>query len=282
MIVNVFYFSGTGNTQWAAEELNKILINQGILGKIHSITDAALQNEATLNDILVHSGYIGFAHPIYGADAPPIMKDFIKRAIHCLGNEMNKPIFILNTFGYVNAFGPIAARKLFTGSGFQIMAYINIRLCNNISTPKMKTKPLPETVLAERKRYAIVILEKMVAKLLAGRKWITGIGPYLIPGILIRRFLSGGIAKNYQSLSVNPENCRKCMKCVKECPTQSIRYTPDNGFTFLPTCTACMRCYNFCPAYAIQMDGIYADPKMYFRYRGPTIDPMENFRAEKK
>lgn len=97
----------------------------------------------------------------------------------------------------------------------------------------------------------------------------SGIGPYLIPGILIRRFLSQGIAQNYRSFSVNMETCRKCMKCVKECPTQSIQYSPDQGFTFMPGCTACMRCYNFCPVYAIQMDGIDADPRIYFRYRGP-------------
>jgi NAD-dependent dihydropyrimidine dehydrogenase PreA subunit len=270
MIFSTFYFSGTGNTQWVAEEFNRIVISRGAQGKIYPITDPALRDIATLKDIIDESDHIGFANPIYGADIPPVMKSFIGRVKSCLSNiPMNRPIYILNTFGYVNAFGPIAAQKLFAGTGLQITVYINIRLCNNISTPRLKTKPITEATLAQRKQQAKSILEKAVLQILASRKWISGIGPYLIPGILIRRFSSQGIAQHYQALGVNMESCRQCMKCVNECPTQSIKYSPQSGFTFLPTCTACMRCYNFCPAYSILMDGSFADPQIYFRYRGP-------------
>lgn len=197
--------------------------------------------------------------------------NFIRRANNCLdgNNSVSKPIYIINTFGYVNAFGPFAAKTRFKNSCFKISAYINIRLCNNISTPRMKSKPVTKAVLTARMMQAKTILAEMVAKILANRKWITGIGPYLIPGILIRWIFAKGIIQHHLSLGVNLSTCRKCMKCVDDCPTRSIKYTPGEGFKFLPTCTACMQCYNFCPSYSILMDGKYADPKIYFRYQGP-------------
>ncbi|WP_186843665.1 4Fe-4S binding protein [Acetobacterium tundrae] len=47
------------------------------------------------------------------------------------------------------------------------------------------------------------------------------------------------------------ETCTHCMICFNTCPTESIRFDEEAGFTFLPGCTACMRCYNFCPTYLI-------------------------------
>lgn len=76
MIFSTFYFSGTGNTKWAVEELTKIILSQGHQGNIYSITDQALQDQTLFKDIIAKSDYIGFANPIYGANIPPVMNEF--------------------------------------------------------------------------------------------------------------------------------------------------------------------------------------------------------------
>jgi NAD-dependent dihydropyrimidine dehydrogenase PreA subunit len=265
-----FYFSGTGNTRWAVQEFSRIVIKKGHDCRLIPIEDADSLAASDLRDLTQNADYIGFANPIYGGDLPPIMKRFIDRFLTAITDRkgLKRPVYMINTFGYVNGFGPFCAEKLFHRTGLELVGYINIRLCNNISTPKMKVKPIGKDQLEKRKSAARLKLSKFVDRLTAGKRYIEGIGPYLLPNILVRKMSRKGIQDHYKSFSVNPDTCKNCMLCVKNCPTKSIRYA-DNTFHFLPSCTACMRCYNFCPTYSVLLDGVYADPSIYARYRGP-------------
>ena len=272
MKFTTFYFSGTGNTEWVVKEFNRKIKEKGHQGEIVSIEKKDILESSFLEDIFLKSDYIGFANPIYGANIPPIMRVFIERVVLFIANkkEYLKPIYIINTFGYINGFGPFASKKLFSNTGLKLSSYLNIKLCNNISTPKIKTDGISMDKLALRKEKSVIKLGKMIDILLTNKKHITGIGLYLIPGIIIRKKLQRGIIDNYKVLSVKKESCSLCMLCVNKCPTNSIIYR-DNCFKFLPTCTACMRCYNNCPKNSILFNKIYADPNIYKRYLGPEI-----------
>ncbi|MDF2988819.1 MAG: hypothetical protein K0R50_4329 [Eubacterium sp.] len=197
------------------------------------------------------------------------MRTFIKNIIKALETErdISKPVYIINTFAYVNGFGPFCSKRLFENSCFNLISYINIRLCNNISRPNLRMNLTNQTKLEKRKKEAVKTLLKMVDLILKGKNNITGIGPYLIPNILIRKKSIKAIENNYKTLSINCDTCNRCMRCVNNCPTKSINYN-NNSFTFLPSCTACMRCYNNCPAYSILFNGKFADPDLYERYHG--------------
>lgn len=242
MNFTTFYFSGTGNTRWAVKEFHRIIETRGHQGKFYAIEDRELDDPAVLDDIFRNCDYISFAHPIYGANVPPIMRNFIKGVRNLLIKEKDykKPIYIINTFGYINAFGPFEARKLFADTGLEVISYINIKIYNNISTPQIKTKAVDKAKLTRRKAKAQVKMAKMADKVIAGQRYVTGIRPYLIPGKFIRKKSAQGIQENYKSLSVDPQTCKKCFKCLKNCPT-----------------------------YSILMQGEYADPTIYHRYRGP-------------
>ena len=270
MIFSTFYFSGTGNTEWAVKEFTKLIEMKGHQSVIYSIDGQNMQDKSTLKDILMNSDYIGFANPIYGANIPPIMNGFINKIKNILLYKKNfvKSVYIINTFGYVNAFGPFAAKKLFSNTGLKLVSYANLKICNNISTPKIKSKPIDSVKLEKRKVRSKIILEKMINKILQNKRYITGIGPYLIPGLVIRKISKKGIADSYLALGINLKTCNRCMMCVNKCPTQSIKFY-NQKFEFLQTCTACMRCYNFCPTFSILFEGKYADPKEFYRYRGP-------------
>lgn len=270
MIFSTFYFSATGNTKWVVEQFCRIVRNSGNKAEMYTIDAYEKLTDDVIKAILNDSDYIGFAIPIYGADMPVIMKRFISRLNVLQRNEnlLSKTVYMINTFGYVNAFGPIAAKKIFINTRFNLTTHVNIRMCNDISTPELKSGQISRVTFDQRKARAGKKLIILTKRLLSGLKYIDGIGPYLIPGIIIRKKLRAAIADHYKALSVNMHSCSGCMLCVRNCPTQSI-YFNDGRFEFTSGCTGCMRCYNFCPTFSIVTGGVYADPNIYHRYRGP-------------
>ncbi len=269
MLFSTFYFSGTGNTKWAIEKFSHIVNQNGHQAELYSIDNFDDCSSKDFARIIRESSYIGFANPIYGADIPPIMKRFI----NCLTDIMkaekihSKPLYIINTFGYVNACGPIEIEKLLDKDCFILMAYANIRFCNNISTYRHKSRLISREKLIARKKQAVKTIEIMVSRLLVSKKYIRGIGLYLLPGIIIRKKSKIAIENNYRSLSIQIKSCNMCMTCIRNCPTNCIRFNGEQ-FSFSDKCTSCMRCYNFCPTSSILIDGVFTDPNEYFRYRG--------------
>jgi len=72
-IFPIFYFSGTGNTWWAAQRLAEELEKYKFQTSTHSIEQVS-QEKA--NDLIGQADLVGLGYPIYGSDAPLIMQDF--------------------------------------------------------------------------------------------------------------------------------------------------------------------------------------------------------------
>lgn len=273
MIFSTFYFSGTGNTKWVVEQFSSIVSKASHQSTSYSIDHFDRISKEELTRIIKESTYIGLAQPIYGANIPPIMKDFADLMMNIIKLEQipAKPLYLINTFGYINAFGPFAAQKWLRKDCFCLKAYCNIKLCNNVSTHSHKTAPLTEEKMLRRKQQAINELQSLVNDILSCEKHIRGIGFYLLPGIIIRKISKQSVKNHYKQLSVQINTCTKCMLCVQSCPTNSISF--ENGhFYFSDKCTACMRCYNFCPTSSLLIDGFFTDPQEYFRYQGPKLN----------
>ncbi|MBU4440670.1 MAG: hypothetical protein L6276_03410, partial [Acetobacterium sp.] len=132
MKFSTFYFSGTGNTKWAVEAFNAIIREKGHQAEMFSIDLGENLTDDRIIAMVQDSDGIGLANPIYGGGIPPIMSDFLNRLVTILGPlQTQKKAFVINTFGYVNAFGPKEMGKLLAGSGLVMTAYVNIQLCNN-------------------------------------------------------------------------------------------------------------------------------------------------------
>jgi len=197
------------------------------------------------------------------------MRNFIQRLKELLPVNIEKNVFIISTVGYIDAFGPFAIMKLFKDSGFILKGYISLRISNNVSTTYMaKANPVNNEERIVRMDIAKKIILKLADSLITGEKHIKNIGLYLISGILIRKISKKTLKDCYLSLSIKMEKCKRCMICVRNCPTKSIVYKNDE-FEFLPICTACMRCYNNCTTYSVYHQGKNADPEIYIRYKGP-------------
>ncbi|UCC20935.1 MAG: EFR1 family ferrodoxin [Promethearchaeota archaeon] len=266
-----FFFSGTGNTWWAVREFTEIASTNGHDAEMCSIENDQIKDFSILSELLEKSDAIGFAYPIYGANLPPIMREFItkvKRISENLNKLRQKYCFIITTIGYVNGYGPYKIKKILRSIGLKLKAHINLRLTNNVSTPGLKINPIPHKKLVKRKKKSIKKLDKFYGKIIKNKKRIRGIGPWLVPGMLIRRITAPKMNLNYQRLSINLDTCNNCEICINNCPTNSI-IRIDNKITFKEGCTGCYRCYNFCPTHSILYKGKFADPLVYHRYHGP-------------
>jgi ferredoxin len=201
------------------------------------------------------------AHPIYGANLPRIVGERLDGLVLAKGTRLS----VLATFGYANALGPFREAKTL---GRRIHSYFNLRMFNNLSTPKLRTDLVPLETRLGKKAGLEARLDRILERLLRGSRRLEGVGPQLLAGLAIGRLTRRGLRDNYKSLSVDGKRCTLCLRCVASCPASALAY--QNGvFSFGAGCSACMRCYNSCPASAILLDGVWADPRIYTRYKGP-------------
>ena len=263
----IFYFSGTGNTRWVAQQ-----IAEAIGEKLLYIPDLIRneQYEFTLQE----EERLGFCFPTHGWQPPRIVRDFISRmkvhkatvcwALTTCGDNRGEAMTILNrdlskSEGLRSAEGePLQAETQF--SVIMPESYVCL--------PFMKTDPEDKehwkienakhqmhhiiSVIKDRKR-GIVELEKGATPRLYS---------YVIGGYFNAKMITD------KKFMVDAEKCISCGKCVKICPVDNIKGTPPewlhNG-----RCTCCLACYHYCPTHAINYGSITRKrDQYYFNRRG--------------
>lgn len=243
MKIYIFYFSGTGNTKWAVEKLDKLLNENGHSSGLCSIekinTEEALAR-------LQGTDCVGFAYPIYLQNMPRIMRKFISGLTDLIiKNNMDiKQSFFLNTFGYTNAYGVFKAKRFLKGTNIATIGYINLKMTDSTKSVTGEMMPI------EIKENTVAKLKTFTDKFSNNKKFINGVNPKIIIGGILSRIFEHILVDNYKNMKVNTELCSKCMKCVENCPVKCIRFK-DNTFTFSSACEACMRCIRYCPTHAI-------------------------------
>lgn len=269
MIATTFYFSGTGNTKWAAEQLHKTAENKGILSRLYSIE----QKSTDLNGLMNDTDVIGIAFPVYAMNIPEIMKQFLARLNQTLApGAAPLPLFVLTTVGFADGCGPYEVVSRFSPRTVKLTGYAGLKICSNITTPVARADPLPPGELQKRLETAKNKINALVDALAAGKKKIEP-GVYRIA--LFRKQMSAMPKKAYEQLSIDAKTCNSCMTCADNCPSDAIKRNDAGKLDILSGCTACMRCYNFCPTASVWHSGVYADPKEYVRYRGPLVGTSE-------
>jgi len=268
MILTTFYFSGTGNTKWAVNELHKIALAKGHQSTICSIEE----NLQDIGELIRKSDFIGIAFPVYATNIPVIMKQFLQKVSRSISDDIRKSVFVITTVGYVDGCGPYEVIRQLHSRNFKLKGYISLKVANNISTPMSKSKTITPDEMKRRIEKAKAKITGIVESLESGKKRID-LGVY--PIVVFRKKMNKTVTDAYKQLTINHSTCKKCMCCSDRCPTKSIVLN-DDELVVLPTCTACMRCYNICPTYSIWHGGRYADPDEFIRYKGPLAVPQES------
>ena len=240
----IFYFSGTGNTRWAAEYLAKqtgerlLFIPQEMKGTCaYNLSD---------NEI------IGFCFPVHGWQPPKIVRQFIRTikirkadnnycfALCTCGDTIGDTVNILNK--------DLVRHNLHTDSAFSV-----------IMPETYVCLPFMHTDTPEREKEKISNAEKVlrnVAVILKSHQRDTqmlnkGTAPFLLS------YVVGGYFNKYmitdKPFSVDHGSCIKCGRCSKVCPVGNIMMAASGipEWKHCGECTCCLACYHHCPTHAI-------------------------------
>lgn len=240
----IFYFSGTGNTKWAAKTI------AGITGEhLVSIPDE-IAGECRYG--LAEGERIGFCFPVHGWQPPAIVRKFVSKCK--FSDAAGHYCFALCTCGdniglTMEMLGTDLSRV-----GLRLDSVFSLTMPNTyVCLPFMDTdsKEL-ETAKKEGARKAIDVIAKAISMRKGGIcSTVKGPVPYILSNVIGEFF-------NHQMITDKPfrvdmKLCVACGRCASACPTGNIAPDAGNRPQWLHggLCTGCMACYHHCPTHAI-------------------------------
>lgn len=246
--IDLYYFSGTGNTLLVAKKMVETFNNNGINANLLKIEDS---NPEEVN--LEHT--IGLGFPV----AELSTYDFVWKFIKSLPEANGTNIFMLDTLGAFSGgiVGPL--REIVKKKGYNPIGAKEIIMPSNIFYIQEEdvNKNKVEEGLIEAEKYAISLIN-------GESKW--GRVPILsdivyYTSIVGLKITHSDINQKYFHLAPDAEKCNKCGQCVKLCPIDNIIMEEGEFPVNLKECVYCLRCTSFCPKGAIPSP---------FNYKGKT------------
>jgi len=204
--IDLYYFSGTGNTLLVAKKMVETFKDKGIEAKLLKIEDS---NPEEVN--LEHT--IGLGFPV----AELSTYDFVWKFIKALPEANGTNIFMVDTLGAFSGgiVGPV--REIVKKKGYNPIGAKEIIMPPNIFYIQEEdiNKKKVEEGLIESEKYALSIIN-------GESKW--GRVPILsdivyYTSIVGLKITHSNLNQKYFHLAPDPEKCNKCGQCVKLCPT---------------------------------------------------------------
>ena len=248
--VELYWFSGTGNTLLAARRVAETLRGGGVPVKLHRLENSDPGTVPTGDGVT-----LGLAFPVAAFSTYPLVWRFIE----ALPPGKGTPVFMLATMGGFSGLlaGPL--KQLLRRQGYRPLAARELRMPSNFlagARPLEKCRNRLECGLRQAAAFA--------QALLAGRGRWHRFSP--VPYALTRWFwthAARSFAKGGQKFHADPARCTRCGLCVRLCPTGTITLPPATetpvpaaaGTAPVPAwgghCIQCQRCIAFCPTRAI-------------------------------
>lgn len=243
----IYWFSGTGNSRWAAEQLA-----QRLGDRLASIADCIASGD--YRHSLAPGESIGWVFPTYSWGPPPVVLDFIAQW-HIDGYEKNSTYcYMATTCGDdVGLAVDIFAKAL---GYIDLVAAFSIQMPNNyILLPGFDTDPAQ--VELDKKARAVARIEQ-VATAIAGHtrtvdvvtgryKWLKS---RIIRPFFVRHMMSD------KHFTADADLCNGCGTCAAVCPMRNITISDDHRPQWHGNCAVCLGCIHRCPRRAIQYGSI--------------------------
>ncbi len=222
----IYYFSGTGNSKWIAEQLA-------------SITDyLALDIMDSSTSRLIDGETIGIVFPVYAWAPPEVVLDFVKKL------EI-QPSF---SFGVATCGEDAGYSMEKLNESFQLDSMYSISMPNNyLIGSELESDEVVSLKISKAKESLQGIGSDIINKRLVNNV-NRGKLPWLKSNLINYGFNK---AARSTKLFYATDKCTSCKICVKNCPTKTISMLngkPQWG----QRCFMCTACINLCPEEAIQ------------------------------
>ena len=258
--VELYAFSGTGNTYYAAEKISSLLMEKGISVKCYKM-------EKNMNPDLREDSVIGLAFPVACFSTYPTVFKFLNSLPEVNGNK----VFMFGTMGGagMGMEGPI--RKILAKKGYSPIASKLFVMPGNYGN-----KQIPEdrnkARLTKFENEAILFADAITR---GSGKWKGG---WPIFSNMMYKLCNTRKPWNlfYRmfSIQVNQNKCSVCERCIRSCPTGAVRINDISKFPQInkDLCQSCQRCIAFCPQHAIEVPNKPAE-----QYTCMNFHEFENF-----
>ena len=253
----IFYFSGTGNTRWAAES-----VARHIGEDLFFIPD---ELKGGCHYSLKTDERIGFFFPTHGWQPPHIVRKFISRlridnaqghfcyALTTCGDSIGETMEILNK--------DLEKSSLPTASSMFCLVMPESYVCLPFMYTDKPEREKEKIDCASRQleEYEQAILERRENEVRTVRGFMPWTMSHIIGNYFNKRMVTD------KKFTIDAEKCIHCGKCEKVCPTGDLLFQGE-----LPSwkndgsCTCCLACYHHCPQHAINYGSITRKRGQYY------------------
>jgi ferredoxin len=236
MRTTVCYFTGTGNSYYAAKACAKSFPNASLFSIMEIKADPSLLDNTTT---------LGLVFPVYWLAPPHLVARFITEILapHKLPLDY---LFMVNTNGGLSGYAMMITERLFARAGY-VPSYS--------ASVKMVDTYIPFYRIPSAEKQA-KIYKKADSKLAGIQEELRNHEirvPWRVPLISLYEHIWGKNRKSVASRDtrfVVDSTCTGCGICADLCPACNI--IMNNGKPeFTHACEQCLGCYHHCPVHAI-------------------------------
>lgn len=253
----IFYFTGTGNTRWAAQQLAAATEDS-----LYFIPDELRKGE--LKYKLATDERLGICFPTHGWQPPRIVREFLRRATF----DNVQYVYALTTCGDNMGHAMRILRKELRRRNLSLDASFAVVMPESnvcFSFLHLDTEESENRKIAATRQLMPHICELVVKKTRQVEQLVKGAIPYTYTYII------GGYYNKHlitdRHFWVDEKACIQCGKCSKLCPVDDIEGLPPH-WKHDGSCTNCLACYHYCPTHAIHWGNMQRGQYYFNRREG--------------
>ena len=273
----IFYFSGTGNSRWAAHRLADQTGEETVF--IPDVTD----NNCCFT--LRTDERLGFVFPVHGWRPPKLVRQFVSRlTVKMEKDTPEKPYtYMVCTAGDSIGRTMEIFRDDLSRRGWSLDAAFTLIMPESyVGLPMMDVDTKEkETAKLRQARKDLDIFAGNILHRVKAEKLVKGPIPCFFSGPVGGYFVHRLVTD--RKFRVEEERCIRCGKCAEVCPVHDI----SGGKGLLPEwlhngrCLTCFTCYHHCPRHAIEFGKQTRHKGQYFLTE-QTITQVSEVKGELK
>ena len=260
----ILYFSGTGNSRFAAQQLNRFLKDE-LVSMNREMRRRRLDPFHARYAYTSDTPYV-IVCPTYCWQVPGVVEEFMLDS-----RFLNNPdMYFVLTCGDSTGQAKKHAERLCESLSLNFKGLSSVRMPENFIN--LFHAPEPDEAVAII-RAALPLLESTAMQIRAGKTISDSFSGHGVPEFVRRQFYR--LFVHDRRFTVN-DSCIGCTACAKLCPVVNIRMR-DGKPEWLGHCTQCQSCIAVCPVDAINFGRRTRKKRRYYLF----ADGRQKFPSER-